>query len=48
MFEPEVFRKQWYTVLKKALATLLGLFGAREIVPLLPPLRYAPAREGHQ
>jgi len=48
MFEPKVFREQPRvfpeTVLKKVLATLLGLFGARGIVHPLPP-RYTPADE---
>jgi len=37
MFEPRSFGSK-FTVLKKVLATLLGLFGARVIVPPLPPL----------
>jgi len=47
MFEPEVFGSK-YTVLKKVLVTLLGLFGAprsvsapEKLSPLCPP-RYAP------
>jgi len=39
IFEPEVFRKQIYCT--EVLVTLLGLFGARGIVPL-DPRRYAP------
>jgi len=37
MFEPTVFRSKC-TVLKKALETLLGLFGAQGVVPPCPPL----------
>jgi len=39
IFEPEVFRKQMNCT--EVLVTLLGLFGARGIVPL-HPRRYAP------
>jgi len=53
MFEPKVFRDHIYcveestvlkkcTVLKEALATLLGLFGARSAVTLLPYLVCPP------
>jgi len=38
MLEPEVFRKQMYCT--EVRVTLLGLFGARGIVPLAPR-RYA-------
>jgi len=39
MCEPEVFRKQMHCI--AILVTLLGLFGARRIVPL-NSRRYAP------
>jgi len=39
VFEPEVFRKQMYCT--EVRVTLLGLFGARGVVPLAPR-RYAP------
>jgi len=41
MFEPEVFRKQIYCI-EKILVALLGLFGARGIVPPFAPRRYIP------
>jgi len=38
MFEPEVSREQIYCIEEsRLLATLLGFFGARGIVPPLPP-----------
>jgi len=42
MFEPEVFRKQMYCT--EVLVTLLGLFGARGIVPLAPVTPVITAR----
>jgi len=43
MFEPKVFRKQMPCIEEsRLLATFLGLFGARRIVPPLT-FRYAPA-----
>jgi len=45
MFEPEVFRKQIYCI-EKILVALLGLFGARGIVPPFAPPSLHPWEYG--